>query len=266
MSRVRLDNREINIWASADYPGISKCLIAADIIEVADLPTKDGIIDYRYVQQKVQQTGLADNVFLLCMALQKIFSTRLGCLPSDRVFLTHLALGSKKLLTVQRQFLVSLMGWEVALRSPITFEEQQKAFYWMLKHCRVSKFYEINFKILHCILATPQLIAHIKGSKGLQWDHWCGEVANINHILLNYTETNKVCDWVSDKIRAEIPKRNCILGQSPSVDLIIWVVNFAIYKTHLQWCEGIATELLEGVMHECAQYSEIFPALHNVVT
>ncbi len=148
----------------------------------------------------------------------------------------------------------------------ITFEEQQKTFHQMLKNCRVSKFHEINFKILHCTLAMPQLIAHIKGSKGLQWCHWCGEVANINYILLDCTETNQVYDWISDKIGADIPKRNHILGQSSSVDSIIWVVNFAIYKTHLQWCEGIATELLEGVKHEYAQYSEIFLALHNMVT
>ena len=69
-----------NIWASIKYPGVSKCLIVADIIEVANLPTEDGVIDYRYVQQKVQQTGLVDNAFLLCVALQKIFSSRLGCL------------------------------------------------------------------------------------------------------------------------------------------------------------------------------------------
>ncbi len=43
-----------NIWASADYPGISKYLIVANIIEVADLLTKDGVIDYRNIQQKVQ--------------------------------------------------------------------------------------------------------------------------------------------------------------------------------------------------------------------
>ncbi len=57
-----------NIWASTEYPGVSKCMIEADVIEVADLPVKDGVIDYKCVQQKVQQTG-----FLLCVALQKIF-------------------------------------------------------------------------------------------------------------------------------------------------------------------------------------------------
>ncbi len=241
-----------NIWASVDYPGVSKCLISADIIEVADLPINNGVIDYKLVQQRVQWTGLADNVILLCMALQKIFSTRLGYLPSDRVFPTYLVSGSKKLLTLQRHFVISLTAWEVALGSLITFEEQQRAFHQMLKNCKVSKFHEINFKILHHILATPQLIAHIRGSKGLQWCHLCGEMANINHILLDCTETNKVYDWISDKTKINIPKRSYILGQSPGVDLIIWVVNFAIYKTHLQWCEGIATELLEGVKHECA--------------
>ena len=91
-----------NIWASVEYPGVSKYLVVADIIEVADLPIKDSVIDYKCVQQKVQQTGMVDNVFLLCMALQKIFSSRLGCLPSNREFPTHLASGSKKLLAVQR--------------------------------------------------------------------------------------------------------------------------------------------------------------------
>ena len=102
-----------------------------------------------------------------------------------------LALGSKKLLAMQRQFLFSLIEWEVALGSTITFKEQQKAFCKMLKNYKISKFHEINFKILHHILATPQLIAHIRGSKGLQWCHWCGEVANINHILLECTETDR---------------------------------------------------------------------------
>ena len=58
-------------------------------------------------------------------------------------------------------------------------------------------------------------------------------MAGINHILLEYVETDQVYDWIIDKIGTDILKRNHILGQFLGIDLLIWVVNFAIYKAHL---------------------------------
>ncbi len=83
--------------------------------------------------------------------------------------------------------------------------------------------------------------------------------------MLEYVETDWVYDWIMDRAKIDIPRRSRILGQSPVLDPIIWVVNFAIYKAHLQWCEGIAIELLESVEHKCVQYLDVFPILMKVV-
>ncbi len=82
----------------------------------------------------------------------------------------------------------------------ISFEEQQLAFKQMLKKCKITKFFEANFKILHHILATPALIAKIHNSKGLCSCQWCGEVTNIDHILVQCVETNQIYTLVQGEL------------------------------------------------------------------
>ncbi len=59
-----------NIWASELYPGISRAMIEVGFVEVADLQVLGSVLDYCEVQRHVQASGSAENVFLLCVALQ----------------------------------------------------------------------------------------------------------------------------------------------------------------------------------------------------
>ncbi len=73
-----------NIWASDLHPGISMSMIQAGFIEIADLPVLNSMLDYKQVQYWIQQSGSAENVFLLCPALQCIFCDNLGIHPLER--------------------------------------------------------------------------------------------------------------------------------------------------------------------------------------
>ncbi len=146
----------------------------------------------------------------------------------------------------------------------ISFEEQQLAFKQMLKKCKITKFFDVNFKILHRILAIPALIVKIQGSNGLCSCQWCSEVANIDHILVHCVETNCIYSMLENVLDLSFLKWERILGTYSNRNPVLWVVNFAIYKAHIQWCEGVAMDLLDVVHGECDKYSSIFPILSNL--
>ncbi len=103
----------------------------------------------------------------------------------------------------------------------------------MLHQCKITKFFEINFKILHHILATPALIAKIRKNEQLECCHWCGEKADLNHILLDCVSSDLVysaVEWIAD---IDLELQQWILGVLQMVNLLIWITNFSIYKAHL---------------------------------
>ncbi len=101
-----------NIWATSYYPK----MVALGYVEIADLPLKDGVIDYKLIQQTAQHAGYDENLFLLCSVLQCIYSLRLGCLKSSRTFPTDLGKSAKRLLRIQRQKFVPVTNWSPVLR------------------------------------------------------------------------------------------------------------------------------------------------------
>ena len=117
-----------NIWVTSYYPKINKCMVALGYIEIADLPLKDGIIDYKLIQQTAQHAGHDENLFLLCSALQQIYQLRLGCLKSSRTFPADLSKSAKKLPRIQRQKFVSVMNWSLILGQNIEWDKCLKAF------------------------------------------------------------------------------------------------------------------------------------------
>ena len=125
-------------------------------------------------------------------------------------------------------------------------------------------FYDVNFKILHRILATPAIVAKIKGSKSLQKCQWCDGIANIDHILVHCIVTNTIYEGIGKKLGIEIPIKNCILGSDANMNPVFWVINFTIYKAHTQWCEGIPNILEKIVQQECTHYKALFPILSKL--
>ena len=208
-------------------------MVGAGYVEIADLPVLNGVLDHQEIQQCVQLSGSAENVFLVCAALQHIFCLNLGIPWSECKFPEHLEGCSKKLLAVQCQYLFSLDAWALSLGEEISFVDQQLAFKQMLKKCKFPNFLKLTSRFYTIILATPALIAKIRGSNGLWFCQWCGEVANIDHILIHCTETNKVYDKLAVIEQFRFMKRDRVLGAQSNRNPVLWVVNFAIYKVHI---------------------------------
>ncbi len=73
---------------------------------------------------RAQQCGITEDFFLICSLLQSKYKLYLGCDKAPLDFPVHLPRIANKLLLVERQTLISLAGWEVALSQEISFEKQ----------------------------------------------------------------------------------------------------------------------------------------------
>ena len=95
---------------------------------------------------------------------------------------------------------------------------------------KIHKFKEVNFKIIHGILATPFLISKIRKNPELAKCFFCGEKAKLGHILLKYPWTKQLQDWVVQVMELETPLNveQWILGHSKAVNPVLWLLNFAL--------------------------------------
>ena len=66
----------------------------------------------------------------------------------------------------------------------------------MLSKCKITKLWDVNFKILSRILATPIVIAATKKKENLQWCSWYGARASISHILVSCPQTTALHDYI----------------------------------------------------------------------
>ena len=138
----------------------------------------------------------------------------------------------------------------------------------MLKSCKYSKFQEVNFKILACILLTPKILALLKPPVGTGVCFWCGDSGTLEHILLDckFVQVARH-SFVSDntKILPKWKQKYWVLGtHSDTVNQMIWVVNFAIYKAMLHASSGIVEDLYQLIKSECAWYVSLFPILGEI--
>ena len=135
----------------------------------------------------------------------------------------------------------------------------------MLIHCKITKFWEVNYKILSCILATPVVISAVHKNPVLAKCYWCGECANIDYILLHCHYTKTIHNFVSQHL-GEVSLESWILGGAgKAFDPVIWVVNFTMYKAHLQACHGQYHQPLFVFKQEACRFVSLFPALAEFV-
>lgn len=52
---------------------------------------------------------------------------------------------------------------------PLELSVQEQIFKHMLHSCKVIKFWQVNYKILLHILATPKTVAAVRKEENLQW-------------------------------------------------------------------------------------------------
>ncbi len=97
---------------------------------------------------------------------------------------------------------------------------------------------------------------------------WCGECGTLEHIMLDCRSVQVARNsFVSDNANI-LPKwkqKYWVLGtHSDSVNQMIWVVNFVVYKAMLWASTGIVEDLYLLIKSECAQYVSLFPILSEI--
>ena len=101
-----------------------------------------------------------------------------------------LPMAMKSLLQRETSVMLSLDNWCHSLQLlPLSVPESKMVFQQMLVHCKITKFYKVNFKILAQILATPKILATVKNQDNIHWCVWCGAEGTLEHILLHCPET-----------------------------------------------------------------------------
>ena len=161
---------------------------------MADLPWCDQKIDFKKDQETISSCGGLCSVFLDCYALQGIFGpVRHSLIPASHLVHPLLLQQCKQLCCDSVSEPLSLDNWCKSLRlMPLSFEEKQIIFRRMLKSCKYTKFREVNFKILAWILVTPKILAGVHGNPSLTRCLWCGEEANLEHILLHCSLVQRI--------------------------------------------------------------------------
>ncbi len=145
---------------------------------------------------------------------------------------------------------------------PLEVPECEQIFQWMLVSCKITKFRDINFKILARILVMPKILASIHKEENITWCAWCGMEGSLEHILLDCPETrgiHKFLCWNS-AIQCNLACKAWIFGTTnPVLNPIIWVTNFVIYKAHLMACDGSRMKMKCLLHDDMSWFALLFP-------
>ncbi len=119
----------------------------------------------------------------------------------------ELILQSKALLLQALCSVLSLANWEIYFELiPMSLPTMQVIFKRMLQACKYTKFREINFKILTCILLTPKILSMVKADQTLAFCHWCGAFGTLEHVLLECPEVVKTRTYFVIDNKKILPK------------------------------------------------------------
>ncbi len=157
-----------NLWATIDHPKIPLNWCNQGFYTASDIPTKMGKVDYHRIASLI----LLSRTYLTCCSIQKHVGSFLNQqIPGSCLVNQDLISQSKELLRISVLTVLSLSKWEHILGlMPLEHKEKETIFVSMLKKCRITKFQEINFKILSRILLMPAVLSVIKSG----FCYWCG--------------------------------------------------------------------------------------------
>ncbi len=126
----------------------------------------------------------------------------------------------------------------------------------------------MNFKILVRILLTPKILAVVKSDPSLSACPWCTGLGTLEHMLLlckTVTSAQKFLVLRNKNLMLPWKEHYWIFGtKKNSLNLIVWVTNFAIYKTYLQILNSHCDDLDTVIQSECTRYSKLFPILDSL--
>ncbi len=136
---------------------------------VSDLPSIQGKIDVIAVKQSLMDSGYRQSPYLKCCAFQSVLGKFLGTdapgifVPDERISQVM-----KKLLQKDLLVMLSLENWCSWLEiMPLEVLECECVFHRMLVSCKITKFKEVNYKILSQILVTPKVLARIRSAENI---------------------------------------------------------------------------------------------------
>ncbi len=202
-----------------------------------------GRIDVNEVNSRLAPYRLPADSFLKYCTFQTFFAGFLNsAIPGTFVPCEELVSRSKLLLQSQSSCVLLLDGWVHCFHMvPLKIPHLEKIFHHILVVCKITKFKEVNYKILSRILLMLKLLSRIVTKPELQWCVWCGVEASLEYILLTYPSTIDLYLLVI-KIAFHdhtITSKSWILGITcQEKNPIIWLTNFTIYKCHLKACNG----------------------------
>ncbi len=251
-----------NLWFGCVYNSIDWDYYQAGYFMIGQLPNIDGMIDLSELTPQLKKTCCSGSPYLKVCAFQQTLGHFLvnGILGTF-VFHDQLLLCCKCLLQQATTTPLSLNNWCVRLNIlPLEVPEAEKVFRDMLLFCKITKFREINFKILSQILVMPKVISKVKHVENLAFCVWCGEVAMIEYILLWCSETNHLHDHIKSVVKCLFSDTDWIFGHCKStINPVIWIINFSIYKSHILACEGHKPQIFEQAYEELVRYQSLFP-------
>ena len=200
-----------NLWATIDHLKIQLKWCEQELYMAGDVPTKMGKVDYQRIVGLIPSSGM----YLTCCSIQKSLGPFLNQQVQGSCQVNQdLISQSKELLCMSIASALSLSKWEHVLGlMPLEDKEKETIFTVMLKKCKITKFQEVNFKILSRILLIPAVLSAIKSNPSIGFCHWCGARANIDHILLDCVETKKLHKLV-ELIISQLQHDSWVLGAS----------------------------------------------------
>ncbi len=132
--------------------------------------------------------------------------------------------------------------------------------------CKVTKFWEVNYKILARILATPVVITAVNPNLGTPICFLCSQTPNLHHIMLDCTGTVTLRLFIMDTLELTWTNKVWIFGtNSTFYNPIIWLLNFTIYKAHLLALNGEKLSLKQCFLNKCEHYALLFPVVHPFI-
>ncbi len=228
----------VNLWGNLHQSKIRCDWCDVGFFTLSDLPLVDGKIDFNLMANRLCAT--CSDTYLLCCKFQRQWGMFLPlCASPFNQNFEILVQKSKQLLLTHSVCDQSLQSWEHILEiMPLDPDESKKVFKDMLVRCKVTKFLEINYKILTRILVTPAVLGAIHRDSSLANCSYCGERVNIDHILFFCPLTVELHQFIMVHMGLANPITWIFGGAGHHWDPVIWVTNFAIYKVHLMCSHG----------------------------
>ena len=188
-----------NIWFSPIFPFADSWWCLAGVNMVTNIPLKDGKVDVQWIMSVV---GNHPDTYLHCCTLQGTLIKFISVATPSTVLPNPLLLIQMKLILQKHHAVVLILTrWEEYFNILLINSQQlQSIFIRMLTKCKITILWDVHYKILICILATPVVIEAVHNVRALQWCAWCGARASILHILVECPKTVALHNFIESKV------------------------------------------------------------------